>query len=173
MPRSRRNQNKSNKNKNNKILKRMKELSNYYRRKLFRGGALDEAQVARMAELDAKKVSGLSAEEQTEYDSLIMMRDQPIPQTQAPVEVAAPQAPVEVAAPQAPVEVASPQPQVAVPQSDVQDEGILGQVEDAFGSAVESVKSAVGLNEEKVGGKRRSNKRRNNKKQRKSQRKRR
>jgi hypothetical protein len=164
MPRSRRNQNKSNKNKNNKILKRMKELSNYYRRKLFRGGALDEAQVARMAELDAKKVSGLSAEEQTEYDSLIMMRDQPIPQTQAPVEVAAPQAPVEIA---------SPQPQVAVPQSDVQDEGILGQVEDAFGSAVESVKSAVGLNEEKVGGKRRSNKRRNNKKQRKSQRKRR
>ena len=155
MPRSRRNQNKSNKNKNNKILKRMKELSNYYRRKLFRGGALDEAQVARMAELDAKKVSGLSAEEQTEYDSLIMMRDQPIPQTQAPVEVAA------------------PQPKVAVPQSDVQDEGILGQVEDAFGSAVESVKSAVGLNEEKVGGKRRSNKRRNNKKKRKSQRKRR
>ena len=160
MPRSRRNQHKSNKNKNNKILKRMKELSNYYRKKLFRGGALDEAQVARMAELDAKKVSGLSPEEQSEYESLIMMRDQPIPQA----EVAAPQA--EVAAPQ--VEVAAPQAEV-----DQESKGILDQVGDAFGSAVNTVKSAVGLNEQKVGGKRRSNKRRNNKRQRQSQRKRR
>jgi hypothetical protein len=166
---STRKQNRSNKNKNNKILKRMKELSNYYRRKLFRGGALDEAQVARMAELDAKKTTGLSVEEQTEYDSLIAMRDQPAPQVEAP-QVEAPQP--EVATP----EVATPEvttPEVTTPEVTSDGASLLEQAGNAVESVVDNVKGAVGLE----GGRRRrqsnkkNNKRRNSKRQ--SQRKRR
>ena len=152
MPGSKRKQNRSNKNKNNKILKKMKELSNYYRRKLFRGGALDEAQVARMAELDAKKTTGLSVEEQTEYDSLIAVRDQPVEELATP-------------------EVTTPE--VATPEVTPDGTSFFEKAENVIGSAVDNVKGAVGLE----GGRRRrqsnkkNNKRRNSKRQ--SQRKRR
>ena len=172
MPGSKRKQNRSNKNKNNKILKKMKELSNYYRRKLFRGGALDEAQVARMAELDAKKTTGLSVEEQTEYDSLIAVRDQPVEELATP-EVTTPEvATPEVATP----EVATPEvatPEVATPEVTPDGTSFFEKAENVIGSAVDNVKGAVGLE----GGRRRrqsnkkNNKRRNSKRQ--SQRKRR
>jgi hypothetical protein len=162
MPGSRRNQKKSNKNKNNKILKRMKELSNYYRKKLFRGGALDEAQVARMAELEAKKTTGLSTEEQTEYDSLIAIRDAPTQATPSSPEVES-----------SVTESIEVQPETQIEPIPAEEPSLLEKA----GNAVGSVLSAVGMTsaeEVKKGGRRsnkRSNKRRNNKKQ--SQRKRR
>lgn len=164
MPGSKRKQNRSNKNKNNKVLKRMKELSNYYRRKLFRGGALDEAQVARMAELEAKKTTGLSVEEQTEYDSLIAVRDQPVVTPPPNEEVTS--STEEVTAPE------------VTPDTTTDGTSFFEKAEDAIGNAVDTVKGAVGMggkdgmeggNQRRKSNKR-NNKRRNSKRQSRRQR---
>ena len=147
MPGSKRKQNRSNKNKNNKVLKRMKELSNYYRRKLFRGGALDEAQVARMAELEAKKTTGLSVEEQTEYDSLIAVRDQPVVTPPPNEEVTS--STEEVTAPE------------VTPDTTTDGTSFFEKAEDAIGNAVDTVKGAVGMETQGGNQRRKSNKRNN------------
>ncbi len=175
MPGSRRNQKKSNKNKNNKILKRMKELSNYYRKKLFRGGALTPEQATTLADLESKKLTTtLSPEEQTDYDSLVAMRDAietPVDESSglassdassgASNTMGAPG--VEAGQDMAPTETDANPPEEA---------GLLEKATDAVGSAFSGLKSAVGIeggNQRRKSNKR-NNKRRNSKRQSRRQR---
>ena len=177
MPGSKRNQKKSNKNKNNKILKRMKELSNYYRKKLFRGGALTPEQATTLADLESKKLTTtLSPEEQTDYDSLVAMRDAVEPPV---VESATSDAASSDASSGASNTMGAPGVEAGQDMAPTETDAnpaegasLFDTVSSAVGSAVNTVKGAVGMeggNQRRKSNKR-NNKRRNSKRQSRRQR---
>lgn len=148
----------------------MKELSNYYRKKLFRGGALTPEQATTLADLESKKLTTtLSPEEQTDYDSLVAMRDAVEP----PVVETSDSATSDAASSDASsgasntmgapgVEAGQDMAPTETDANPAEGASLFDTVSSAVGSAVNTVKGAVGM-ETQGGNQRRKSNKRNNK----------